>query len=674
MIPDMALSERVKTLRREAVDASRQYGRQLLRDDEQRFYAACRYDAAAACRDEIEMIRRADMLERFAQNYPIRLHPAELIVGSQRFRSPPMKNYYSEAQLAGLPINGNLGHIVVDYALLLRHGIDGMAAKIDAMPESVNRTAMRRALAAFKTFVGRHDTPVCRDIAVAVPQTFHGALQLVWLIQIFLHAEGNAAAVSFGRFDQYLWPFLQADLAAGRLDFEEAFELLCCFLIKACEGDESQNLVVGGEAAAGGTNGENPLSLLVLRAMAQLQLWQPSLSVRIGPYTGEEFWREALALCATGIGMPSFFNEPVVTAALRALAVPEERARDWSIVGCYEATPSGDAYPLTVAAGIPLPVWLDRFLAEKASEAGSFEEFYHRFKVFAAEVYDRECRPEFQRRWDEMRRNHASPFESLCVSGCLESGKAVEEGGARFNFYGVNLMGIGTLIDSLLVIDSLVFQSRRITLEALREQLRQNFPDEMLLQHCRHLPGKYGSDTPESNRPAHDLSGFIADLILSRPLEHGVRPYPGLFWFSQDIRQLLPATPDGRRDHDFISYGCGPGAFLPSGSPTSMLNAVAALDHSRCACGNPLTLALNRDDLRDERGKTALRQLIEGYFRQGGFHLHVNLAGVDELLDARRRPELYGDLVVRISGFSAAFVSLDERWQNAIIERTEKGR
>ena len=671
---ELKLSARIKSLLHELVDASSERGRQLTSECERQFYANCCYEAAAACRNDVEIVRRADMLERFASRYPVKLQPLELIVGSQRFRPLSMSSFYTEEQLAGLQIHGNHGHIIVNYGLLLQYGIDGMAEQIrDTMPKSINREAMLRALEAFRVFVTRHDTAVCSRIASTAPSTFHEALQMVWFTQIFLHAEGNGAAVSFGRFDQYLWPFLEADLKYGRIDMNTAFDLLCCFFIKTCEGDESQNLVVGGEDPAGCVNGENLLSLLVLRAMAQLQIWQPSISVRIGPYTSEEFWKEALNLCSTGTGMPSFFNEPVVTAGLEVLDVPPERARDWGIVGCYESAPQGDSYPLTVAGNVVLPTWLDRFLGEPEADVETFALFIQHFKAFAKTVYEQENLPNFQQKWNEMRQNNVSPFESICVSGCIESGKAAEEGGARFNFYGVNVLGIGTLIDSLLVIDALVFRDKTITLNAMSEQLRQNFTDEKLLQDCRHLPVRFGSDTPESNRLAHDLSAFIAELILTRSLENGVRPYPGLFWFGADIGLQIPATPDGRRDRDFISYGCGPGIFLPSGSPTSILNAVASLKHSRFACGNPLTLALNRDDVRDERGQTSVRQLIEGYFRQGGFHLHINLAGPDELLEARRQPELYGDLIVRISGFSAAFVTLNERWQDAIIERTAKG-
>ena len=680
----LTLSKRVKTLRAEVFNAATRRGRKLLLENEQQAYAASIYEATRVDKNALAMTRHARILNHFAHNFPVQTHPHELIIGSQRFLSPDLRKYYPLEQLEGLLVGGNHGHIVVDYALLLRHGIDGMATKINRMPASVNRDAMRRALDVFAVFInrhadayaatGRHEIAArCRRLTVAPPATFHDALQLVWFIQIFLHVECNAMAVSFGRLDQYLWPFLQSDLKRKRITVEQAFELLGCFFLKCCEGDESQNLVVGGEAPEGGVSGENFLSLLILRVTAMLQVWQPSISVRIGPYTSEEFWNEALKLCMAGIGMPSFFNEPVVTTALGRLGVPSERARDWGIVGCYEAAPQGDSYPLTVASLIILPTLLQRFINAAGDEIYSFDEFYRNFKAFVLNVYEQEYLPDFQNSWNTMRQHHASPFESLCVSGCIDSGRAVEEGGAAFNFFGVNILGIGTLIDSLLVIKTLVYTEKALTLTALTEQLRRNFPDEAILQRCRHLPSKFGSDTPEINHLAHDLSTFFATMVIDRPLADGVRPYPGLFRFGSDIHLQLPATPDGRRDHDFISYGCGPGIFLPPGRPTSILNSVAALAHDHCACGNPLMLSLSRDGLGSASDRMALRHLIAGYFLQGGFHLHVNLAGAEELRQARRHPEHYRELIIRISGFSAAFVTLDERWQNAIIERTEKG-
>jgi formate C-acetyltransferase len=661
---DLPLTPRVlRLLERLNRDFAMMDGHQLVCPQEQETYARLACQAYSDNADKPEILRRAEFLTWFAERVPVSRREDELLVGSKRFASPAWNRILTPEQLEQCGIHGNHGHIIVDYGRVLTDGICGVRKAVDAMPAGENRNAFIQTLEAFATFIRRHG---CAELADRPPESFHEALQMTWFIQIFLRAEGNTSAVSFGRFDQFAWPFLQHDLAAGRLDRNQAFELLCCFFMKCCEGGESQNLTVGGNGQ------ENTLSILVLKAMRKLNVWQPSISVRIGPGTSEEFWREALLLCDTGIGMPSFFNDFVVTKALGKLDIPSDRAADWGIVGCYEASPQGDAYPLTVRGGFALPEILWDYLQGSPAN-GSFEAFSQGFKSFFSEQYTGRILPGFQQRWLDLKRNAVSPFESLCVTGCIESGLAAEEGGARFNLFGVNILGIGTLIDSLLSIKKLIFDEQDFTLSEMTRQLAENFPDQKMLLRCRALSGKFGSDTAESNALAHDLSAFVARTVLGSRLANGVRPYPGFFWFGQDIHRQIAATPDGRLANERPSYGCGPGILLEKSSTTSILNSAACIDHASCACGNPLTLSFNRNEIAGKNGLDIIRQVVESYFGRGGFHLHINVVEAEELKKAREAPERYQNLTVRISGFSARFVSLDKPWQDAIIERTEMG-
>jgi len=313
---------------------------------------------------------------------------------------------------------------------------------------------------------------------------------MVWFIQVFLHAESMAQAISFGRFDRYLGPYLERDLANGRITTAEAGELLACFWMKCNSiGDPSQNLVVGG-VDADGRCAENALSFLCLDVARQLRLPQPSVSVRIGPTTSEEFWEKALALCVTGFGMPSFFNDPVVIRSLEGLGIPPDRARDWGIVGCYEANPQGDTYGLTVGGGFSLPEVILSYL-DHAAVCDTFDSFLAGFKRHLAEFYRGEL-PKFQATVDRFAGHNPSPFESVCLGNCIDNGLTAEEGGARFNLFGVNIMGLGTLVDSFLAVKTLVFERQEISLEAFRQQLAADFEDETLSTRCRDLAGKYG--------------------------------------------------------------------------------------------------------------------------------------------------------------------------------------
>ena len=684
MFSDSTLSTRVKRLRseleKEFADAKRHM---LLCDDEQRAYAEIGNNVCIASKGKPEVLRCADFLLGFAENFPIGIRKDELIVGSQRFTHPDWNKYLTEEQRKAGGAHSNLGHIVVDYGRMARQGISGVRKALRMMPEGRNREAFSRTLQAFSTFIRRHSdacaqagrddlAAVCANIAEKPPRTFHEALQLVWFIQVFLHAESNAAAISFGRLDQYLWPFLKKDFARKSMNRDQALELLCCFFMKCCEGDESQNLIVGG-CGLDGRSMENPLSLLVLEAGRAVKVWQPSLSVRIGKNSSDEFWNEALLLAAAGIGMPSFFNEPVVAFALAKLGIPGARAADWAIIGCYEAAPQGDSFPMTVAGGVALPSILREFLQSHAGDEGDFKSFLSAFKSFFQSHYERTILPSFIERWENQKRDCPSPFESICVTGCIESGLAAEEGGANFNLFGVNLLGIGTLIDSLLSIKKLIFDDKEITLTQMNEQLERNFPDRKLRLRCRSLPGKYGSDSAETNRMADELSKFIAETVISRPMPNGVRPYPGFFWFGADIGMQFPASADGRLANERISYGCGPGIFLKNPAVTSILNSAAHMAHSSCACGNPLTISLNRSDVHGKDGTIRLRQIVESYFERGGFHIHFNIIGAEELRKAKLEPDKHQDFTVRISGYSARFVALNSDWQDALIERTEKG-
>ncbi len=610
--------------------------------------------------EPLSVIKFAEFLDDFAHSMPIEIIEDELIKGSQRFTRPNWRKIFTEEELSKLRPFGNIGHICVDYGRFISRGIRGLREDITSMADNLNKKAFEITLNAFSVFVRRHG---CEQIAEFPPESFHNALQLVWFIHVFLHAECNSAAISFGRFDKYLGPYLDKDLESGHITKQEAYELLCCFCIKCCEGDESQNLTLGKE--------DSTISLMMLKVMSELKIWQPSISVRIEEDTSEKFWKAAVDLCSTGLGMPSFFNGKVVTSSLEAVGIPHDRADDWGIVGCYESAPMGDCYPLTVAGGFVLPEMLWLFLQEK-DDYESFEDFYSGFKIYFQDYYQKNILSEFEQKRQSMKEKFPSPFESICVTGCIESGLNAEEGGAHYNLFGVNVLGIGSLVDSLLSIKELIFTAKDLKFKDMIEQLTQNFPDRKLLLRCRNLPDKFGTDSLASNYIAEDISNFIANEILSHPLSGNVRPYPGFFWFGNDININFMAGPDGRVDGERISYGCGPGVVLENTGVTTILNSAACIAHSLCACGNPLTISLSTSDIAGEEGRERIQQLVKCYFQKGGYHLHINVVDAEELEKAKVNPEQYPELVVRVSGYSAPFVDITENWQDAIIERTKR--
>ncbi len=687
-------------------DAARRHAgnRIYFSDDEAEAFGRSRLTAWRESIGQPVILRRARMMERFAEDALIRMDADDLVAGSQKFCAMGFPQDIA-TELDQLGCDRNIGHIIHDYASLLEQGIGGLLETIRRRRESVSSEtetitldAFARAMGAFSRFVLRHADAAeamaasveadqaegwrakaaeLRGIAFEPPVSFSGALQLVWLAQVFLHAENPSAAISFGRIDQCLWPFLKRDLEDSALSRTDAQDLVGAFFLRCCEGEESQNLTLGG-VDGDGRDATNPLSILMLEAMRHLRVFQPSLTARLHAGSPPEYVGAACALGAAGIGQPGFINDPAVIPGLMAVGIPLERARDYGIVGCYEATPQGDSYPLTVAncyaGGSPtLPrILVDYLRLPGARAAGEFPSFLEGWLAAVRQDYQAALSGGGQAAWNRWRDRAPSPFGSVLLKGCVGRALPLEAGGAPHNLFGVNILGLGTAVDSLHAIDEMVFRQRVMSVEALSAAVDADFPDETLRCRLSSLPGRYGTDSEATNRLAAEVSFLVARMVLDSRLEGGVRPYPAFFRFTADVWDHAYATPDGRHARDTLSYGCGP-ASASGATPTAALASASHVAHALCACGNPLAIALPAKDADGETGAERLKALVLGYFEQGGFHVHFNLQSEQELHQAKADPASYADLTIRISGLSAKFVTLPEPLQDALIERAGKG-
>ncbi|MBT3290863.1 MAG: hypothetical protein HN380_26190 [Victivallales bacterium] len=627
-------------------------------------------------------LRRARALAEFAEHGLVRILPDELVLGSQAFNPANRACPEKGRELAELGYANTGGHIVHNYRTLLIHGVSGLRARLaTATRQFASRTdesaAFQLALAAFSRWILRHAEAarsICPEradslarLAECPPGSFPEALQLLWFAHVFLHAENPSVAISFGRLDELLGPFLEADLERGRIRLDEALEWLVAFFVKSCEGEESQNAVLGGVDAVG-QDVTNLVSYLALRAMDCARTFQPSLIVRLHEGTPAEFRQAAVALAASGGGNPGFMNDDAVIPGLQELGIPLARARDWSVIGCYEAAPTGDCYPSTVLGGMHLPELLNQTVA--ASSATEFPQFLAEFLDQVRGALQDHVLPACDSRWHHLCDHAPSPFGSLLMDGCAERLRFLESGAAPFNLGGINILGLGTVVDSLLAIQQHVFGAGALSLLELRKALADNLSDEALRQRLAATPGRFGTDGGASNALAEQVSHAIATMVLAERFGPGVRLYPGFFRFLADVHQTACPSPDGRRQGELISYGCGPARGVAD-SATALLNSCVHVAHDLAACGNPVMLNLTPKDCQGQAGRSRLEALLLSYFRDGGSHLHLNVMRAATLRAAREAPAEYADLTVRVSGFSARFVKLDPAIQNALVTRAE---
>ena len=355
----------------------------------------------------------------------------------------------------------------------------------------------------------------------------------------------------------------------------------------------------------------------------------------------------------------------IIIASTAAKLKPKKTARKLR----QKATVPGETKALTTAAQVALPQALVDYM-QSAPDAPDFDSFIAGFRAFARDWYLQKLLPSFDALKKSFAIHEKVPFESLCLRGCIERNRDSTDMGPNFNFFGVNMLGIGTLVDSLLAIRELVYGGRApVPLRALAEQVAADFPDESIRRRCLAVAGRFGTDSEPGNSLASALSEFFADMVIAHPLSDGSRPYPAFFWFGGDIHHPQFATPDGRHAADRFSYGCG-AADGTACAPTALLNSAARVAQDHAPCGSPITLSMGRRDASPQR----IREMVEGYFARGGSHVHVNIVSTDEMRAAQRDPDAHASLLVRISGYSARFVTIDREWQDAIIARTEMGR
>ena len=544
----------------------------------------------------------------------------------------------------------------------------------------------------------------CLRVPAEPPRSFREALQMVWFVQVGRILSENAVALNLGRLDQSLLPYYEADLASGALSAEAAQELMDCLWIKLSEWiwavssntarffagySAFQNLTIGGRRPDG-SDASNPVSYLCLRAARHARTHQPNLSVRIHADSPEAFLLEVCRLVREGMGFPAIHNDRTGTAMLMAAGVPLEAARDWSNGGCV-VPHSRKVGEWTAAANINLgsalefalndgrlrsngerlglatgdPATFTRF--EQVKDAFLRQLAYLVRQASIATLVAQQVHSEMAPR----------PFLSLMVEGCMEQGKDLSRGGAGINV-GAVLTGIGLAdaANALEAVRVLVFERGRISLADLCLALDRDWDGfESLRQEAASCP-KYGNDLERVDRLAVEIGDFYRKEVRSRRDGFG-SPFNSAF---MGISNYLPAgavvgaTPDGRRAWSPLTEGCSAHAGTDTTSPTALMRSAARINHESHSGGTLLNLKLSPDALRSERDLANLAALIRGYFELGAFHVQFNVISAETLRAAQQRPEEHQDLLVRVAGYSARFVTLSRDVQDAIIARTSYAR
>ncbi len=633
-------------------------------------------------------------------------------------------------------LNRSIGHITVDYERVLQKGFMGLKAQVEAEFDQVNSEdagslkkihlmqAMIRCCDVANLFAQRYaqeaerlaeitNDPIrkaelaeigeiCRWVPAHPARTFQEALQSFYFVHLILNLETNSYAIGPGHFDQYLYPYYQADIESGKITREQAGELLACLWIKLNEltvvkeggtakasntYNDFQNLNLAGQTADG-CDATNDLSFLCLEVTSSLHLPQPQVSVLISSMTPDSFLARACEVVSLGFGMPAIFNEDEKTRSLLLKGKTLEDARRGGINGCVEVVVQGK--DMMAASGyFNLPKCLELALgnginpltgSQLGPHTGSPDELTTFEKLLEAIQAQIANGLRLKMTYDGIaRQTYAEfcpvPFTSLLMDDCLKSGKDYHDGGAHYSLPMLCGVGTGTMADSLAAVKKMVYDDNILSLAQLVEMLNLDFVGhERMRLMLRNRAPKWGNADNYVDTIAHDIVEMFANELEKHHDERGM-PYAANMipttthiWFGD----LTGATPDGRRARSPQSEGISPVQGMDRQGPTAVVRSMARLDHARSS-GTLFNMRFHPSALSGEVGLQKFAHLIRTYFKLGGHHMQFNVLSSETLLAAQQHPEQYQDLIVRVAGYSDYFLRLSRDLQNEIISRTEHG-
>lgn len=540
-------------------------------------------------------------------------------------------------------------------------------------------------------------------------RNFREAVQSIWFTLVGLRQTDGGMEVPLGRLDQVLYPYYQKDIASGKLTRAEALELVQELFIKVNQtqyldefvaarvhdgSTQRITLTVSGMDAKG-KDATNDLSYLVLEAIESVLLIHPNIAVRLHPGTPKDFWKRVTQVMTSGVGLIEVFNDEVIIPGLLRAGIPLETVRDYVITGCVQPIPPGTYGPtcsgyingnkileLTLNDGAPLMSLAgmstladekDDYRDNPTPQFKSYAELWEAYKTHARAVVASLDKSMYLLA-ETMDRWLPNTLLDAITAGTLESGKGVKAGGARYNVWGVSMLGNATLADSLAALKELVFEKKTHTLDQIVGWLKSDFEDheterQMLLNR---MP-KFGNDDPRVDTIAKEIVDLFDDLVSPYRTYRGGKYLLGIHSETNHIIQGMAhsASPDGRHQGEMLSPGCGPTSGMDRNGPTATLRSIAAIDYTKLGAGASANLRFNPTLFRTDANVEQFEAMVKAFFKQGGQHLQINVVDAETLRDAQRHPEKYQDLIVRVTGYSARFVELTFSTQEELIRRTE---
>ncbi|MBO5294138.1 MAG: pyruvate formate-lyase [Clostridia bacterium] len=639
-------------------------------------------------------LRRLPMMEAMLQaETPMFLE--EDIFGFHRRN----KQTVSYVDLDGRRLRSNGGNLTPNYARVIGMGFDGVLEIINERLQ-IFRTedSQIEFLETMKKYVDAV-FEICERYRIAARQTGRTRLaealeriphkpaesfyEACLFFQIIVYTLRCASYnhVTLGRFDQYMYPYYQKDVARGA-SREELLETLELFFISLNadgdlyigmqQGDNGQSMMLGGYDKDGNSM-YNELTFLCMDAAEELTLIDPKINLRVNKTTPDEIYEYGTRLTKQGLGFPQYCNDDIAIPYLRSIGYDEDDAYDYTVAACWEYIVPNCAVDVPNRATMNFPYVVNNAIRSSLPTAKSFDEVLAAAKEEIAKESQR-LRQKYSptERSDLLKLSYG--YLSIFVDGCLEKGLDLSQGGAKYYNYGCHGAGIATAADALEAVRTVIFEGKSITPDELLAALDADFKGYEVLQNRLLSCAKMGNNVDTVDAIAGELMETFAASMNHKPNDRygGVwRAGTGSAMEYISSARVCPATADGR--HAGEAYGCSfsPAITTRLDGPLSVIQSFTKFDLTKICNGGPLTLEVHDTVFRNAEGEKKVAQLVKAFIHLGGHQLQINSINRDRLLDAQEHPEKYPNLIVRVWGWSGYFCELDREYQDHVIRRTE---
>ena len=686
--------------------------------------------------DTSSHVLRMGKIQRYIlENIPVQIEEESLLFGGktlpeltpeQLVECEDLEKWYRRLPSASIYKPSDTGHRVLDYEKLLHEGVNGVLAQIERLqaavdfsdPEDCRKhfvyTACRDALLGLLTYAehiaqayavaaAEQTDPAKKarftrlsEIFTHIPaepaRDFYEAMQSMWLLQ---YASWILRDVTLtGRPSDYLYPYYRQDKDAGIIDDEFVQLLINDLYIRHNDIYENwpASIMIGGVNRQGQPVW-NELSYFFIKAIEQTKMVNPSVAVCYNEHMPADLMQLCVEMLAKGYTRPAFFNDEVIIRGLLQAGVSLEDARYYIHSTCVEITPIGTSHILVASPYINInkavemalnngkEIWGDapdiRLPAKICTDTlDTYEKFLEAVQhAMSLLIHSGVVRKALQT--EETKDFAASPLSSCFINDCLSHGKDCGAGGARYGFVYPCFPGFINLIDSVAAVKKVVYEEKMCTLAQMKELLATNFQgQERMRQYLLNRCPKFGNDEPVTDQLGLHLYEYIRkELAKYRTSLPNGTFHPSYFaWIMHGrLGKVSAASPDGRKQGTAMSESLGAAQGRDKNGPLAVIRSISKIDQSYGVGGIATNFRFSKAMMNTPAGVDAVIQLIHTFMAEGNFECQFNVVDQEILLDAKKNPENYKGLLVRVAGYSDYFVNLDPVIQDEVISRTEHG-